>query len=384
MCRILAPALSLIISLLVAGPAAAADQAVCPPVPAAGDATCYAEVLVAGQSQVAAASSSATFPAGYHPADLQAAYGLRGAAGAYGGSQTIAIVDAYDDPYAASNLATYRSTFGLAACSSTTGCFRKVNQTGSTSLPAASTAWAKEISLDLDMASAICPNCRILLVEARSTSFTDLLAAEDYATSHATVVSNTWGAPEFSSERVDDPHFRKPLPITVSSGDSGYGVQYPAASPYVTAVGGTTLQRSINSPRGFNESAWSGTGSGCSVFEPKPAWQHDLGCRGRTVADVSADADPNTGVAVYDSYGAGGWQVFGGTSASSPIVAATYALAGGFKSDLYGSLPYAHTPSLFGVIGGSNGTCSFAYLCIARGGYSGPTGLGSPNGIGAF
>ncbi|HYS35264.1 MAG TPA: peptidase S8, partial [Pseudonocardiaceae bacterium] len=190
--------------------------------------------------------------------------------------------------------------------------------------------------------------------------------------------------------------------ITASSGDSGFGVLWPASSPFVTGVGGTSLAKAANA-RGWTETAWSGAGSGCSAFEAKPAWQQDTGCAKRTVADVSAVADPNTGVAVYDTYntcgsssfcdllislgavaGADGWVQVGGTSASSPIVASVYALAGNTASINYGSFPYSHTASLFDVTSGSNGSCGGTYLCTAGAGYDGPTGLGTPNGTGAF
>jgi subtilase family serine protease len=174
--------------------------------------------------------------------------------------------------------------------------------------------------------------------------------------------------------------------ITASSGDGGYGVEFPAAAQTVTAVGGSSLTRASNA-RGWSETAWSGAGSGCSRYVPKPSWQHDAGGSRRTVADVSAVADPNTGVAVYDStpyQGASGWMVFGGTSVSSPIIASVYALAGNAGSLSNGSFPYSHTSSLFDVTSGSNGSCSPSYLCTATAGYDGPTGLGTPNGTGAF
>ncbi len=151
----------------------------------------------------------------------------------------------------------------------------------------------------------------------------------------------------------------------------------------MTAVGGTSLTRASNL-RGWSETAWSGAGSGCSAFEPRPSWQTGSGCSNRTVADVSADADPNTGVAVYDTYRTGGWLVFGGTSVASPIVASVYALAGNQASVSYGSFPYSHTGSLFDVTSGSNGSCGGSYLCTAEPGYDGPTGLGTPNGTSAF
>jgi len=174
--------------------------------------------------------------------------------------------------------------------------------------------------------------------------------------------------------------------ITVSSGDNGYGVEFPAASRYVTAVGGTTLVRDSSS-RGWGETVWPGAGSGCSAYVPKPAWQTDTGCARRTVADVSADADPNTGVAVYDTFRSSGWLVFGGTSVSAPIVAGVYALAGNASTITHGSYPYTHAVypvTLNDVTQGSNGSCGGSYLCTAAAGYDGPTGLGTPQTTAAF
>jgi hypothetical protein len=208
----------------------------------------------------------------------------------------------------------------------------------------------------------------------------------------AKYVSNSYGGSEDSSDTTSDTsYFNHPgVAITVSSGDSGYGVEYPAASKYVTAVGGTSLSRASNS-RGWSESVWGtsaggeGAGSGCSAYDTKPTWQTDTGCSRRTVADVSAVADPNTGLAVYDSYGASGWQVYGGTSASSPIIASVYALAG---TPAAGTVPasylYSHTANLNDVTSGANGSCGSSYLCTAKAGYDGPTGLGTPNGTAAF
>jgi subtilase family serine protease len=203
-----------------------------------------------------------------------------------------------------------------------------------------------------------------------------------------------YGGSEPSSDPSTNVHYNHPgIPITVSSGDSGYGVEYPAASPYVTAVGGTTLTHASNA-RGWNETAWSGAGSGCSAYEPKQSWQTDTGCGRRTVADVSADADPASGVNVYDTNCSGlskllgnclsGWGVVGGTSASAPIIASVYALAGNGASVTYGSFSYSYVTSLNDVTSGSNGNCSPAYLCTAGAGFDGPTGLGTPNGAGAF
>ena len=300
----------------------------------------------------------------------------------------MAIVDAYNDPNAESDLAVYRSTYGLPACTTANGCFRKVNQYGGTSYPRGNTGWAEEISLDLDMVSAACPNCHILLVEASSSSLSNLFVAEDTAVSlSANAVSNSYGANEFSGENAYDGYYNHPgVAITASSGDAGYGVQWPAASPDVTAVGGTSLA-AAGTARGWSETAWSGAGSGCSAIEAQPSWQTRLGlpgCSNRMVADVSAIAAPNTGVAVYDTYNTSGWLVFGGTSVASPLVASAYAMAGNTSTVTYGSYPYGHTASLYDVTAGSNGTCSPTYLCTAQVGYDGPTGLGTPDGIRAF
>jgi subtilase family serine protease len=327
-----------------------------------------------------------TAPSGYGPGQFRSAYGLP-ATSAAAAKPTIAIVDAYDDPTAESDLGVYSSTYGLPACTTANGCFKKVNQTGGSQYPRGNQNWALEISLDVQVAHGICPDCKILLVEAKTNSFTNLMAAVDYASSQANVVSNSYGASEFSGETSYDFHFNHPgVPTTVSSGDNGYGVEYPAASQYVTAVGGTTLTLNGNGTRA-SETTWSGAGSGCSAYEPKPSWQKDNGCARRTVADVSADADPATGAAVYDSYGSSGqkgWFTVGGTSLAAPLVAGVYGLAGNGAATSYSSYPYAHSGSLFDVVSGSNGSCSGSYLCTSGPGFDGPTGLGTPAGIGAF
>jgi hypothetical protein len=202
----------------------------------------------------------------------------------------------------------------------------------------------------------------------------------------ANAVSNSYGIAEISFETlVDDSYFNHPgVAITAASGDSGYGVDYPAASPDVVAVGGTTLVR--DSGGAFSETTWSRTGSGCSAYESKPSWQTDTGCARRTVSDVAAVADPATGVWVNDTYGGDpGFEIFGGTSVSSPIVASFYALANNHaSSSQLGSVPYAHPSALNDVVSGSNGSCVPAYLCTAGPAYDGPTGLGTPNGAAAF
>jgi subtilase family serine protease len=369
---------------LVARPGPAADRssrAVCSTVPA-GRAACDLRVVTDADGAPIAGHTKA----GYSPRQLRTAYGLLAAGASAGADQTIAVVAAYDDPTAEHDLAVYNRRFGLAQCSSGTGCFTKLSQTGTSLLPVADGRWALEASTDLQAAHAVCPNCRLLLVESTTDGFADLLTAEDYATTHATVVSNSWGTDrEFPTETAYDSHFaRAGIPITFPSGDGGYGVQYPAASPGVIAVGGTTLELNRNGTR-RSEMAWAGAGSGCSAYEPKPAWQTDSGCSRRTVADVAADADPFTGIAVYDSTPfcakscSRGWYQAGGTSLAAPLVAAAYALAGPRGTAPPAGLLYA-TPSLYDVTTHANGTCNPSYLCTAGPGYDGPTGIGSPNG----
>lgn len=356
----------------------APHKKVCGPA-AAGFARCHAQVVTDAKGNPAATSA----PVGLGPADLRSAYNLTTATTA-GVGRTIAIVDAYDDPTAESDMNAYRAKFGIAGCTTANGCFRKLDQNGGASYPRGDAGWGQEISLDLDMASAICPNCHVMLIEAKTSSMANLgTAVNTAARLGANVISNSYGGSEYPSETsADTTYFNHPgIALTVSSGDSGYGVEYPAASRYVTAVGGTTLRRATGT-RGWSETAWSGAGSGCSAYELKPTWQKDAGCARRTVADVSAVADPNTGVSVYDTFRSSGWLAFGGTSVAAPLVGGVYALNGGAAN--YGSDPYAHLGSLFDVIGGSNGSCGGSYLCTALGGYDGPTGLGTPNGTGAL
>ncbi|HEY3605853.1 MAG TPA: putative Ig domain-containing protein, partial [Pseudonocardiaceae bacterium] len=300
--------------------------------------------------------------------------------------QTVAVVDAFDYPSAAADLAVYRAQYGLPACTSANGCFRKVDEHGGSAYPAPDTGWAQEAALDVDMVSAVCPNCHIVLVEAVQPSVMDLGIAVNTAVSLGVVaVSNSYGGPENPAETGADSYFNhRGVAITVSAGDGGYGVDYPASSRYVTAVGGTSLVRASNG-RGWTESAWNRTGSGCSAYESKPSWQTDRGCAHRSVADVAAVADPATGVAVYDSYSTGGWHVFGGTSVSAPVIAGVYAMAGPPAPAAYpAAYPYARPSSLNDVTVGANGTCASAYLCTAGVGYDGPTGSGTPNGVAAF
>ncbi|MFF7633160.1 putative Ig domain-containing protein [Kitasatospora sp. NPDC008050] len=373
----------------------------CPPA-APGHYSCNALVRTdvkpqLARSGAAGASGAAAGVGGYGPADLQSAYNLASAAASSGSGRTVAIVDAYDDPTAESDLGVYRSQFNLPACTAANGCFSKVGQSGQASgLPQPAPAnddWTGEESLDVDMVSAVCPNCHILLVEADSESGQDLGTAVNAAVKlGAKFVSNSYGGPESPDQTSEDAQFynHPGVAITASSGDSGFGVEYPAASQYVTAVGGTALTKA-NNARGWSESTWAtspteGAGSGCSGFDPKPTWQQDNDCGKRTVADVSAVADPATGVASYDtSNGNGGWNVIGGTSAAAPIIAATYALAGTpATGTVPAAYPYAHTGALNDVTSGATTSCTPSYLCTAGPGYDGPTGLGTPNGTAAF
>jgi len=373
---------------------------VCPPPKSPDEAACQALVRTdaAGHQGRLAAG---VVPDGYGPADLQNAYSLPSATAGRGA--TVAVVDAYDDPAAAADLAMYRHQYGLPPCTTANGCFRKVNQRGGTVYPVRDEGWAGEISLDLDMVSAACPNCHILLIEADNTSFASLGAAENEAVAlGADYVSNSWAAcGEGASSRYDHYFDHPGVAITMASGDWGYddyeltyasGIcqepSYPASLPDVVAVGGTTLKRNPSSPRGWSETAWSNTGSGCSSSGPKPAWQKDSGCAFRTENDVSAVADPNTGVAVYDTYGYGGWTEFGGTSVATPLIAATYALGGiPAGGTIPASYAYARPAALNDVTSGSNsptGCAPYSYLCTAGKGYDGPTGLGTPEGVAAF
>jgi hypothetical protein len=329
-------------------------------------------------------------PSGFAPTDLRSAYGLPVTAG-LGQGETVAVVTAYDDPDAETDLGTYRTQYGLAACTTANGCFKKVNQTGGTTYPSTSAGWSAATAQSLDMISAICPSCHLLLVEANSTAITDLGTAENEAVSlGAGFVDNDWFTPEAglgaSETSYDAQYFNHPgVAITAPAGNSGYGVNYPAASPDVTAVGGTTLTKTGGSGRGWTETTWTGSGSGCSAYEPKPAWQTDTGCSDRTLNDTAAVADPNTPVAYYDTPTAGGWGEGGGTDVAAAIVAAAYALGGPPAAGTNpASYVYDHPGALYGVTSGSNGTCSPAYLCTAGSGYNGPAGQGTPSGVAAY
>jgi len=359
--------------------------------PAPGHARCFARVRT-DLRQGHGLRSAAAPPAGYGPAELRAAYHLPATGGA---NQTVAVVDAGDDADAEADLATYRTTYGLPPCTTSNGCFRKVNQKGQPSPLPADTGWGVEIALDLDMVSAACPQCKILLVEGDDEGLPALAAAENTAVAlHATEISNSYGAEEYGDIATYAPAYHHPgVAITVSSGDSGYlgSPEFPAVLTSVIAVGGTSL-RKANNTRGWTETTWNSdggaAGSGCSAWIAKPAWQHDKNCPGRMIADVASDADPQTGPAIYATVdGATGWLVAGGTSASSPYIAGVIALAGHPGRYPNAAYLYAHPTGLYDITSGNNalGTeCGGDYQCQAKPGYDGPTGLGTPHGLTAF
>jgi subtilase family serine protease len=356
----------------------------------------------------------------YKPADLWKAYSLTSFVKSKGKGVTVGIVDFMDDPKAESDLGVYRKGFGLPACTTANGCFKKVGETGTSKLPAPNTDDAGETSLDVDMVSAICPLCHIVLVETNTSSFKDIDVAEVTAARlKATIISNSFGGPEGEGS---DPAFATAGVLHVASaGDTGFdncagksgctGPNMPASFASVVAVGGTTMLPDTKFKRGFIEVTWNcyddeynygdpgacsistifATGSGCSAKAAKPAWQHDGGCPRRTYNDVSAVADLVTGVYVYDSY-AGGLTVFGGTSVASPIISAVYALAGNATKTHAGEELWEHrTAGLNDIVYGTNeipggATCPPAgkYVCFAQGGYDGPTGWGTPSGLSAF
>jgi IPT/TIG domain len=347
------------------------------------------------------------------PSDLHAAYALPNET-AFSATQTVALIDAFDDPTAEADLGVYDGQFGLPACTAANGCFRKVNEQGRTApLPPEQGRWAGEISIDVQMVHAICEDCRILLVEAESAGLSELGAAVNTAAkAGASEISNSYQVPEEPAmtsflEELESEDFEHPaVVLTASSGDCGYlneacpgkpvGANFPASSPHVIGVGGTTLTEGSGT---WNSTAWSEGGSGCSQIFGAPAWQRSAtnfsatGCEGaRSVADLAVVGDPRTGVDIYDSTPEGtaptGWTVFGGTSVGAPIIAAAFALAGGAQGVAFPAATlYSHAGDpgdLFDIVSGSNGSCGGATACGAAVGYDGPSGLGSPIGLGAF
>jgi prepilin-type N-terminal cleavage/methylation domain-containing protein len=366
---------------------------------AAGTAGCMAEVVTDSAGNPL---TSLALPAGVGPEQLHKAYNLPCTPGgpvqspcappAAFGPQTVAVVIAYHSPTIESDLAQYSQIYGLPPCTITNGCLTIVNQNGTTSpMPPVDQSWALESALDVQMSHAVCQTCKILLVEASSNSFADLgIAVNRAAQMGATAISNSYGAPEWQGASAYDSYYTHPgIYVAASSGDSGYGNSYPASSKNVIAVGGTTLSLLGNNTY-FSESVWSGTGSGCSPYQTVNTFQSSVanwsltGCgTNRGITDIAADADPNTGVAIYNSTpygGRSGWWILGGTSLSSPVIGAALALSGNAPSGVPAAAAlYANSSKFRDVTAGSNGSCNGTSMCTAKIGYDGPTGLGSPN-----
>ncbi len=325
---------------------------------------------------------------GYHPSDLLSAYNLNRPFGGFGQpngtGQTVGIVVAYHDPNAESDLAVYRAKFGLPPCTSASGCFKQVLGYNQTTVAASDQTWGVEESIDVDMVSAICPNCHIMVAEAPSSIDYDLIGAAlmlEYE--GATVVSNSYGMPDDPALAAFDSYYSHTIPFVAGSGDSG-ALEWPAVSTHVISVAGTSLTRNPFTLRGWTETPWAPSGSGCSQYMPTVSWQPAFaGCNGRVVADVAAYADPNPGVAVYDTFlsSGAGWRTYGGTSVATPIVAGIIALAGNGPQLTSPGYIYQHRSALYPLV--PVGTCTTS-LCSPSIGFNATTGLGSPNGTGAF
>lgn len=373
--------------------AVAAMKPACPR-PKPGFMQCFAlyePQTAVNRALAAGLAGPAATPAGLSPASIVSAYKLPISRGS---GQTVAVVEAFSTPDLAPDLATYRTEYSLPACTTASGCLKIVNQQGKTApLPRSGVpdGWDVETMLDVSMVSAACPHCKILVVEAANDGDANLAAAEDTAASlGAEVISNSYGQRENGqAQRYAPAYDHRGHTIVVSSGDTGYtAANFPANLSTVTAVAGTELTSAKNS-RGWTEQVWNvwntdtgASGSGCSAYVPKPSWQTDPHCPGRTVADVSAVA---WNIPVYDS-NEGGWLNVGGTSAAAPLIAGVYALAGN-ATKIAPGYEYSHSRSLFDIVTGNNITvtsCGGDYLCRAKKGYDAPSGLGTPDGTGAF
>ncbi len=370
--------------------------------PPAGQVRCEAQIVVSGAKAKPVHPQVRSITTGTHshsvghvvttaglgepqpatPLYLQQAYDLTALSATQGANTTVAVVDAYNDPSVAADLATFRASSGLPVCSSASGCFRVLNETGAAApLPGNDTGWSVEESLDVDAVSALCPNCKIVLVEANGSDNIDMQTAIQAAVgAGATIISNSWSAQAIASPFTSNLTYPG-VSILAAAGDDGTVAAgqsaYPAALPNVTAVGGTTLTPSSATPRGFVESAWNQTGSGCDTYESVPAWQPQTGCAGRAYNDISADGDPNTGLDAYDSQD-GGWIQVGGSSLAAPLAAAFEAVTG-----VNGTTPqwaYGNASLLNGVDSGSNGACALTLICNAASGWNGPGGVGSISG----
>jgi subtilase family serine protease len=357
-------------------------ERVCKAVLAKGEANCHALKMVNAKGLTPAVSAPP--PGALTPDQLRAAYNLTGTSAS---GRTVAIVDAYGYPNLERDLGIYRSQFRLPPCTKANGCLRIINQSGGSSLPRLNVGWAQEQALDVDAVSAACPDCKILVVQASSSSIVNLGTAVNTAAKQSGVVaiSNSYGGGDLSDATYGKYYNHPGIAVTASTGDNGYqGGSFPASSTYVTAVGGTSL--AVSGLTRVSETVWDGAGSGCSTVNVAlaAAASFDTGCAKRAIADVAAAADPATGgLAVYapTNSRSSSWAQYGGTSESSPIIASVYALAGGGYSN---ATPYNHASSLFDVTSGSNGSCPTTQWCTARTGWDGPTGLGTPNGVGAF
>jgi subtilase family serine protease len=352
-------------------------QPACPAVP--GKAQCMALI----RTDTLHRSSS---PVGLTAQDLEQAYDLPSSS--KGSGQIVALVDAYDNPDAASDLATYRSTFGLPAAN-----FTKYNQNGQQGdYPQGSPGWGVEIDLDIEMVSAACPNCTIYLIEANSSNPSDMdTAVAEAVTLGAHIVSNSY---RYFSPCGCESYFETPgVTFLASAGDSGYSTEDPMDFPTVVAVGGTSLTKDTKVKRGWDETVWNGTGSGCATSYTKPSWQHDPDCTGNMRNDVAADANPATGPAEYDTYSESGWFQIGGTSVSSPFNGGVFGLAGTATQQDGGETfwirAHQHKRELYHITSGSNGSCAPNYYFCEDGthmyrDYGGPTGWGVPHNLGAY
>ena len=358
-------------------------QAVCARAIMRGEARCFAHVDVDGRGNPIDGKNGSIspniVPRGFGPGDLRSAYGTTGTGGS---NRIVAIVDAQGYPNAEADLAVYRSQYGLPPCTTANGCFIKIDQRGGTAYPRYNSGWAQEQALDLDMASSMCQDCRIMLVQSDSATLANLAAAVNTAAARgAKVISNSYGGGETGTTSYESAYNHPGIAVTVSSGDSGFGVAFPATSPSVITVGGTSLTR-ITGGRGWSETAWSSGGSGCSGVYAKPSWQTDGLCATRMEADISAVGDPATGVAVYGPSGKGSqsaWLVFGGTSVSAPIIGGMYGAAG-ITPNASQNIHARAASGFNDVTSGSNGSCGGTYFCTAGADYDGPTGRGTPVG----
>jgi subtilase family serine protease len=341
---------------------------------------CFAHV----RTDVDPGVGPADAPAGLTPTDLQSAYDIPTS---IVGHPTIALIDAYGDTALESDLATYRAKFDLPECSTANGCLKIVNTDGNPSplppAPPSDDDWTVETSLDVDMASAACPSCNLVVIQATDDQGNGLeLAQATAAGMGAAVISNSWGGPEKQGVSLTgvEPYFDQPVAVFVAAGDDGYddggqGPDYPGTSSHTIAVGGTHLEKASNA-RGWTETAWSSGGSACSLSIPKPSYQIATNCSFKATTDIAAVGDPMTGMASYNSND-GGWTIVGGTSAATPLVAAMFAATGN-GGETSGAFIAQNADKLNDVTSGNNGDCGNV-LCTAGNGWDGPTGYGTPD-----